>query len=253
MGFFDRLFGKKPTIATESAPSKTVEDLNPKGKDLKWFQSKSGIESLKEYTTPKAYLLEERLKKEYENKDFGGRNVSFDVFLGVYNEGVKIPTIYFSNFVGAIDDEYDIQPLKYVGPCEMLSEVLKVLAKTYELDDDGEPIEKKSALSVEDLLSFENNPVLKFIKEFNAFEVKDDDSGSWSDKFVLYSDILVFLGLCSFNDKKVLEENKWLLEKDAYFNSLGIVKKEKGLIKYCIEHCTYPDYWKDKLEQLENE
>lgn len=39
--------------------------------------------------------------------------------------------------------------------------------------------------------------------------------------------------------------------KRPYFNSLGMVKKEKGFIKYCIEHCTYPDYWKIKLDELE--
>ncbi len=258
MGFFDILFGKKSTTSSTTSvnttPSEPVKDLNPKEKDLKWFQSEYGIESLKEHTTPKAYLLEERLEKEYENKDFNGRNdVTFDVFIAVYHKDVKIPSIYFSNFVNAIEDEYNIGPLKYVGPSEMLTKVLTVLAKTYELDDDGEPVKKKSALTVEDLVSFENNPVLKFVKEFDVFDLKDDDTGSWSDKFNIYSDILIFLGLCSFEDKNVLEENKWLLEEEPYYNSLGIIKKKKGFFKYCIEHCTYPDYWKDKLDELENE
>ena len=251
MGFFDNLFGKKRTTSVNTTPSEPIKDLNPEEKDLEWFQSKYGIESLKEHTTPKAYLLEERLKEEYENKDFNGRDVSFKVFVSVYHKDAIIPSIYFSNFVTAIYDEYDIQPLKYVGPCDMLSAVLSLLAKTYELDDDGEPVEKESALTVEDLISFENNPVLKFVKEFDVFDVEDDEDGSWSDKYAIYSSILIFLGLCSFDDKNVLEENKWLLEKEPYFNSLGTVKKEKGFIKYCIEHCTYPDYWKRKLDELE--
>ena len=255
MGLFDLLFGKKSTKTTESThtestPSKPIKDLNPKGKDLEWFQSEYGIESLKEYTAPKAYLLDERLKKEYENKDFNGRDVSYEVFLGVWHKDAKIPTIYFSNFVSAIYDEYNIEALKYVGSCDMLTSVLSVLAQTYELDDDGEPVEKKSALTTEDLVSFVNNPVLKFVKEFHIFDLADDDTGSWRDKFNLYSAVLIFLGLCSFDDKNVLEDNKWLLEEEPYFNSLGVVKKEKGFIKYCIEHCTYPDYWKKELDKL---
>lgn len=249
MGIFKSLFGSKVTPSKPSEPSVPVIDHNPRSKKADWFSSKEGIESLKEHTTPKAYLLEERLNQEFKNKNFGGRDVSFDIFLNVYHKDAVIPQVYFSNFVNTIE----VQPLKYVGPSEMLTSVLSTLAKTYYLDDDGEPVEKKSALTPEDIVSFENNPVLKFVKSFNAFQIEDDDEGSWSDKFCLYSDVLIFLGLCSFTDKNVLNENAWLLEKATYFNSLGTVKKEKGFVKYCIEKCTYPDYWKNKLEKLEEE
>lgn len=250
---FESLFGSKKQTSTQpSDPNKSstpVIDHNPRNKKADWFPSKEGIESLKEHTTPKAYLLEERLNQEYKNKDFGGRDVSFDIFLNVYHKDAVIPQVYFSNFVNTIE----VQPLKYVGPSAMLTGVLSTLAKTYYLDDDGEPVEKKSALTPEDLVSFENNPVLKFVKAFTCFQIEDDDEGSWTDKFALYSDVLIFLGLCSFGDKNVLNENAWLLDKATYFNNLGTVKKEKGFIKYCIEKCTYPDYWKSKLGKLEEE
>ena len=259
MGFFKSLFGNKvqPSNSTannqsgnasqSSNTTTSIEFIKPEDKPYEWFSTAEGIAVLKLYTSPKAYLLEERLKKEIKERDFDGRDVSFDVFVAVYHKDAKIPSAYFSAFV----KELKAQPLEYVGPTNLVTSLLCDQGKTFELDDDGEPVEKKSALSPEELVTVEKNPLLKFVETFDCFKLEDDDEGSWDDKYKLYSEVLIFLGFASFGDKEVLNENQWLFDKAIYFNSLGVVKKEKGFIKTCIEKCTYPDFFKKRLDEIE--
>lgn len=245
MGFFSSLFGKK-----ETKPNTNIDEnkYNPENKRLDWFSSEDGLKTLKDYTSPKCYLLEDRLKKEYDDKDFPNGKLSFVSFVNIYHKKSKIPSVYFDCFVNNIN----VQPLKYVGPSEAVTNILAFQAKNFVLNDDGEPEVIERGLKIEDVISLEKNPVLKFVKEFKVFELNDDDSGSWSDKFALYLDALYFLAKASDEDTEILNENMWLLEKETYFNSLGVIKSEKTFYKYCISKSTYPKYFENELDKLDD-
>lgn len=222
----------------------TSESMNPKGKPLEWFLSDAGLEALKEYTSPQNYMLEETYKKEYEEL---GKNCGLSFYCEVFHKEAKIPTLFFKYFI----DNIHVEALEYAVPRNILIDMLKMQAETFSINDDGEPEETPAVLEGKDLLSFESNPVLNYISNFDCFKLGDDADGSWGDKFRLWSAVVFFLVCLSEADKEGLSKNSWIFDKSVYFNDFGTVRKLKGFYKKCIEKSSMPDYFKQCLDKLE--
>ena len=221
--------------------------FNPDKKSLEWFGSEDGIKTYHEYITAQNYLLEETVKKEHEAEY---SKYDFDVFLRVVHPDAKMPSVYFRKLADAID----VQALKYVGPTNMLVNVLSVQGKPFYIDDDGEPQAVTPDLTPEEIVSVEKNPALNFVKNFNCFELADDAQGAWKDKFDLWSTILIWLGVYGPSDKEILSNNPWIFSKEVYLNELGTVRKRKGFCKKCMELATdekYKAYFEEKYNECE--
>lgn len=221
--------------------------FNPDGKSLQWFSSEDGIKTFNEYITAQNYLLEETIKKEYESKY---SQYSFEIFVSVFYKDAKVPSVYFKKLADAID----VQALKYVGPTNMLVEVLSVQSTPFYIDDDGEPQAIEPAFTPEEIVSVDKNPVLNFVKNFDCFELGDNAQGSRGDKFKLWSEILIWLGIFSRSDREILSKNPWIFSNEVYFNDLGTVRKPKGFYKKCIELATdekYKALFEDKYNKCE--
>lgn len=253
MGLFDKIINGILGGTKEEREQKKEEErkkqeeanrFNPVGKRLEWFCSEDGIKTFNEYITIQNYFLEETIKKEQkENYD----EYSLDLVVDVVHKGAKIPYIFFKNLIKNID----AQPLEYVGPIDMVVEVLSIQAKPFYIDDDGEPQSSVPSLTPEEIVSVEKNPVLNYVSNFKCFELKDDVQGSWDDKWTLWSDILIWLGIYSSFDKEFLSNNSWVFSKEVYFNDLGTLRKPKGFYKKCIELATQKEFFEKKLEECE--
>lgn len=219
--------------------------FNPDGKSLQWFSSEDGMKAFNEYITAQNYILEETIKKEHESKY---SEYSFDVFVSVVHKDAKMPSVYFKKLADAID----VQALKYVGPSNLLANVLSVQAKPFYLDDDGEPQPITSNFTPEEIVSIEKNPALNFVNNFNCFELNNDAQGSWDDKYTLWSNILIWLGVYGGSDKEIISKNPWIFSKEVYFNDLGTIRKPKAFYKKCIELTTDEKY-KAHFEEKYNE
>ena len=228
MGILGKLFGKK--------------DINPNGKKLNWFTSADGLESLKIYTSTQSYMLEERLKEEYEKKS---SNCSFGTFLNVYHKDAQVPSLYFKALVQTIK----VQPLEYVGPNEMLIFDLKTMAQPYEIGADGNPIAHNTILPLEQIVSVEKNPVLNFVKNFKVFYLINDSVGTFDDKYNLYSLVLTFLPTIA--DRFEIEKNQWLFDKNTYIDDFGLVRKEKDFLLKCKELSNFPHIFDSLISKLE--
>ena len=260
MGLFDKI---KDSIskAKEKANQKQEEEkrrqeeakrkqeeatrFNPDGKSLEWFSSEDGIKTFNEYITAQNYLLEETIKKEHEAKY---SKYSFDTFVSVVHKDAKLPSVFFKNLANAID----VQALNFVGPTDMLVDVLAVQAKPFYIDDDGEPQPISINFTPEELVSVDKNPALIFVKNFDCFELSDDAQGSWNDKYELWSDILIWIGVFSGSDPEIVAANPWIFSKEVYFNDMGTIRKGKSFYKKCMELTTSEKY-KALFEKKHNE
>ncbi len=252
MGLFDKIKGilkgpeetpeQKAKKEEEKARREELNRLNPRGKDLAWFASEDGLAAFKEYTTPQNYLLEENLKKEADAKEY-----SVDIIAKVKYPDARLPYTYFKSLVEGIK----VQPLQYVGPIEALVAILSIQARTFYLDEDGEPHQKDTYLPPEVIVSVEKNPALNYVANFNCFELKDDALGSWEDKWHAYRSIINFLGAVAIVDPDYISKNQWIFAKETYFNDLGVVRKHKAFLKKCIELSTIKDIFEHELQGLE--
>lgn len=182
--------------------------FNPEGKSLQWFGSENGIKAFNEYVTVQNYLLEDRIKEEQKTKF---SDSDFDIFIRVVHKDAKIPYVYFKKLTEALN----VQALKsYTCTTRILIDVLSAQAKPFSLDEDGEPQLSPPAFAPEEIVSTDRNPVLNFVKNFNCFEIKDDAQGSWEDKYMLWSDILIWLGTRGDLDKGIISQNPWIFSKD---------------------------------------
>ena len=57
----------------------------------------------------------------------------------------------------------------------------------------------------------------------------------WQDKYMLWSDILIWIGTCGDSDKDIISQNTWIFSKEVYLNEFGTLKKCKAFYKKCIE------------------
>lgn len=202
--------------------------LNPKDKPLEWFTSEDGLEAFSQYFTIQNYFLEEKIQKEQENDH---PDTSLEIYAIVYHPNAKVPCVYLSYFIESIS----AQMLKYVKPTEYLSSMLRILAKPYWVDEDGEPHPAAdAALSPEYLLSVEKNPLLNYIVNFKNFQFGSDEQGSATDKWLILSVMMTWLAR-SARDPEILAKNPWVFSDGVYFNEVGTVRKEKSFYKQCID------------------
>ena len=266
MGFFDKIKGivrnakeqvneqiaqkqeeERRRKEEEKRKQEEANRFNPKDKSLEWFGSEDGITAFREHITVQNYFFEETVKKEHEAKY---AEYSFEAFASVFHKDAKLPVSYFKSLA----DSMDVQALQYVGPTNMLVDVLCVQAKPFYIDDDGEPQPIVYALTPEEIVSAEKNPALNFVANFDCFELKDDAQGSWSDKYDLWSNVLIWLGVYSGTDKDILTLNPWVFSKELYFNEMGTIRKAKGFYKKCIEFTAsekYKEIFTEKYNECE--
>lgn len=231
----------------EKRKQEEANRFNPDKKSLEWFGSEDGIKTFKEYVTAQNYFLEETIKKEQEDKY---SEYSFEAVVSVFYKNEKLPSIYFKKLADAID----VQALKYVGPTRVLVDVLSAQAQPFYIDEDGEPIAREVVFTPEELVSVDKNPALIFVKNFDCFELSDDAQGSWVDKYELWSDILVWIGVFSGSDPGIIAANPWIFSKEVYFNDMGTIRKGKSFYKKCMELTTSEKYkalFEDKYNECE--
>lgn len=199
---------------------------------------KAEAAEMESYTTPKGYIMEERLREEL---DFTmEKGVSFNIYLIYAGYGKeKLPTIYFSNLIDKIASNTPIVRNSFAY--NFLTEVLCKQAKPFFKDKDKQIKERANRLSSEEMISATDNPVLAFASKFNFYEFKTDIDGELADKFAVFMDIVNFLAVFSGIDetipinKDILQQNPWILDKQTYYNKLGIVKDKKSFLKDCYE------------------
>ena len=216
---------------SEKAAVSTGDPDSPVGKTLDWFCSEKGMEVYKIYLTPQNYMLEESLRKKYEEK-CPDHVLDFDKdFVPIFGKDAKLPHAYF----GALVKNIDVDAMQYKTIRDLLIAVLEQQAKPFTINADGEPEARNLPLAPQQIVSVVDNPILYFVKNFDVFKIEDDDMGEVNDKYHTYAKALMFVG--SVSDEIVMEENKWLFYRDTYVNDFGLVRKEKGFLKKCIE-CT---------------
>ena len=222
--------------------------FNPDGKSLQWFGSEDGIKAFGEYITVQNYLFEERIKKEYESNY---SEYDFDIYIRVVHKDAKIPYVYFKKLA----DTLNVQALKsHTCTTRILIDVLSTQAKPFWIDEDGEPKPSTPAFTPEEIVSTDKNPTLNFVKNFDCFEIKDDAQGSWQDKYMLWSDILIWIGTHGDSDKDIISQNPWIFSKEVYLNEFGMLKKRKAFCKKCIELATteqHKAYFEKQYNQCE--
>lgn len=233
---------RKTTMSGAETQKPKAPDNNPKGKVLSWFASEEGLETLKLYTTPQNYMLEDTYKNEHQRKY---SDYDFDLFMRIVHKDAKVPSLYFK----ALVDSIEVQPLEFVGPSETLVLILKEMAKPYTINDDGEPELCKTILTPEEIVSVDKNPVLYFVKNFNVFKIEDDALGSAGDKYALYIETMKFLAILA--DVFKIEENQWLFDKNTYLNDFGTVRKKKGFLNKCKELSAFPQFFDDLISKLD--
>ena len=246
MGLFDKIKGKLfgGSDSSNDTPSTPTHDYDPENKPLSWFESEDGLESYKQYINVQSFLLEETIKDEKDSK-YAGKDYSVS-FIAKYLHHAKIPYLYFESLI----ENISVQPLKYVGPIEFVIGCLEIMAKPFDINDDGEPEMRPTLFAPEDIVSVEKNPILKFISNFDCFDLDNSNTGSWKDKYLLYTDMIQFFAL----EGRKVEDYMWVLNKDTYFNEFGIVRKEKAFLKKCKEIVTSDedkDFFDRQLARIE--
>ena len=217
--------------------------FNPKDKNMEWFSSENGLKTFSEYMTVKNYILDETVKNEHATRY---SEHDFDIWVNVFHPEAKIPTIFFNQFVKNINID-----TIYVAPSEMLVDVLKMQAKPFILDDEGEPHIVEPMLSAPEIVSDVKNPVLNFVSNFKCFKLTNDDEGTYKEKFNLWCDILIWISVYFRREEDFIANNQWIFSKDTYFNDLGIVRKPKAFYKKCIELASQKDYFEKLLNEAE--
>ena len=217
--------------------------FNPKDKNMEWFSSENGLKTFSEYMTAKNYILDEIVKNEHETRY---SEYDFDNWVKVFHPEAKIPTIFFNQFVKNIKID-----TIYVAPYGMIVDVLKMQAKPFILDDEGEPQIVEPMLSAPEIFSNVKNPVLNFVSNFKCFKLTNDDEGTYKEKFKLWCDILIWISVFFPREEDIIANNQWIFSKDTYFNDLGIVRKPKAFYKKCIELSSQKDYFEKLLNEVE--
>ena len=226
----------------EKRKREVANRFNPDGKSLEWFSSEDGLKTYCEYIKAQNYILEENIKKEKEKKY---PDYDFDLVVKVVYKESKLPCIYFKKLV----DSISVQALSYVGTTNLVINALSILAKPFYVDEDGEPQAITPAYTPEEITSVEKNPILNFVTNFKCFELKDDEQGSWKDKYELWSSIIVWLGVYAQSDKNIIANNPWIFSNDTYFNDLGVIKKVKAFCKKASELATNKKYFENLLNE----
>ena len=206
----------------EEEESKRLEN-----KPLEWFYSEEGVKALEERITPKKYL---------ENEEF---SMACDD---------DTPSAYFEAFINSIKN---VEMLEFEIGWKTQNVVANCLfnqANPISYDEDGEPKLRESVFNSKDILSFEKNPVLYFVKNFKGFSFYGE-----KDVYELFRKSELILEAIAFvyyesEDEEIISKNQWLFDSSSYLNDLGTFRDYKSFFKKGIELSSNPDYFKNLLE-----
>lgn len=233
MGIFDKIkeIKIKKQKELDEALRKREEEKSKRleNKPLEWFYSEEGVKALEERITPKKYL----------------KNKKFSI---VCDDDT--PSAYFIAFVKSIKN---VEMLEFKIGIETLNVVANCLfnqANPIFYDKDGEPKLRESVFNSKDILSFEKNPVLYFVKNFKGFSFYGEkDIYELFRKSELILEAIAFVYYESSNkDEEIISKNQWLFDSSSYLNDLGTFRDYKSFFKKGIELSSNPDYFKNLLE-----
>lgn len=209
---------------------------NDKSVSASEYTIEDEIATMESYTTPKGYIMEDNLRNQH--KEDRSPLLSLRVHLIIWGYGdEKLPTNYFCQLVDRLHNAICKDAFAYDYVIDMLCKQ----AKTFIMDENGEVSDRKNKLSSKEIISLSDNPVLEYASKFNYFEFADDIYGTVDNKRIVFMKVILFLAINSGADESVpvnrniLKDNPWLLDKDTYYNKLGMVKDEKSFLKYCYE------------------
>ena len=167
-------FQNSSSSSFSSTPTKT-----PEQKKAEW------IKYLNECHDFRHAQLEKVAKEKYQDSEHGA-NYEYDTGFASYwkrwarfdnlDNSEKLPWVAFSEIVD--DLSCPSKALDYVGPINSLIFNLEIISGNYTTDEDGEPKLIERAVSIEDVVDAEKNPLLKFITTFNCFQYANDSVGS---------------------------------------------------------------------------
>ena len=225
------------------------EKAEEERKQKKENRKKEIIEKLEVACTYKYITLEERLREKLEDSEY--KESGFDFYL-TYVAHVSpdlMPGLLLEELIGMFEAKGDA--LEYVGPTKSLVMTLKFLLRDYVTDDNEEVRQCARIVSPKDLLPIENNPVLYFAFNFEGFELGDESSGSFKDKFHLYNLALQFISHCLILKKTdIIEKNKWLFDEKTYLNDFDMIRKDASFFQKIRE--SIDDDFVEVLDYLEN-
>ena len=203
------------------------ESKRLKNKPLEWFYSEEGVKALEERITPKKYLENEKFSIDCDD---------------------DTPSAYFEAFINSIKN---VEMLEFKIGWKTLNLVANCLfnqANPISYDEDGEPKLRESVFNSKDILSFEKNPVLYFVKNFKGFSFYGE-----KDVYELFRKSELILEAIAFvyyesEDEEIISKNQWLFDSSSYLNDLGTFRDYKSFFKKGIELSSNPDYFKNLLE-----
>ena len=203
------------------------ESKRLKNKPLEWFYSEEGVKALEERITPKKYLENEKFSIDCDD---------------------DTPSAYFEAFINSIKN---VEMLEFKIGWKTLNLVANCLfnqANPISYDEDGEPKLRESVFNSKDILSFEKNPVLYFVKNFKGFSFYEE-----KDVYELFRKSELILEAIAFvyyesEDEEIISKNQWLFDSSSYLNDLGTFRDYKSFFKKGIELSSNPDYFKNLLE-----
>ena len=208
----------------EEEESKRLEN-----KPLEWFYSEEGVKALEERITPKKYVENEKFSIACDN---------------------DTPSAYFEAFIKSIKN---VEMLEFKIGWKTQNVVANCLfnqANPISYDGDGEPKLRESVFNSKDILSFEKNPVLYFVKNFKGFSFYGEkDIFESIRKSELILEAIAFVYYESLNkDEEIISKNQWLFDSSSYLNDLGTFRDYKSFFKKGIELSSNPNYFKNLLE-----
>lgn len=194
------------------------------------------IAMMESYTTPRGYIMEEKIKKEHEEQISPMLSIVIHLMVWGYGQE-KLPSNYFCRIMEKLKNAVTRNMVIY----NYLIDMLCKQAKPFTMDENGEVKDRVNKLSSKEIISVTENPVLEYASKFDFFEFADDICGDMQNKLVVFMHVINFLAVNSGADesvpvnRNVLKENQWLLDKQTYFNKLGMVKDEKSFLKDCCD------------------
>lgn len=226
MGLFSKLFGGgKPSQPTPK--KKTYED-----QPLSWFSTPEAKEVFDLCFDPTNMIKEknfEKLYDEWERKD----EYSYPIYMSVYHKDYLSPKLFVRQFVNA----HDCDILDYVGPVDLVTDILLIGLATVIFDENDEPQESVPTMTYEMLIDENQNKLISFVSNFNFFKLEDDGVGSWDNKYEMIKSICFAIEKCiicqiDFN------ELSFIADKGTYINGFGTLKSLKAFLNGCAEKCT---------------
>ena len=215
-----------------------------------WFLSEEGLRAFAEYTDGKNYIKEDDIE-DREEAAIDAWEYGFESYINSKHPGFKSPRVYFEKLAEALGKEPGCHDaLLYVWHIEVVGGLLRLQARPYYTDDNGEPL-PTNAPGGDYINDVNKNPILKFVRDFRMYNF-GDESLDWKTKCQLWHEAVWFVYHEVTRDRpQVLEANPWLFEKDSYFTSLGTLKTKKGFLTVGLEKSNNPDYFKKELANLD--